>query len=390
MKVMMNKKLKILVVDDTDANLSLLEKFIHKRGHETILAIDGLQGIKRFKEHQPDLVLMDVMMPEMDGYESTRQIRELCGDQWVPIIFMSAKVSIGDQVKGLEAGGDDYLTKPVNLKILDAKINAMQRIVEMRQALAEQAEELGHYRENAEEEKATARDLMAYMTRAGTFTDEVLDTWILPAEHMSGDMVAATKTADGRLYVMVADATGHGLLAAMMQLPVSQAFYTMANKGYTLASIVTSMNSQLRSLVPRDRFVAATLVMVDQRNQFLEIWNGGSPEALFVTPDGKIEKRFASRAQALGVMGENEFSPYTEIYQWNTPGELLIYSDGAPDALDANGEAFGDARLEQAVLGQTESTTCQSLTKALKTYLQAKPGQDDISVVSIKCLAGEP
>lgn len=383
---MKDKKLKILVVDDTEANLSLLEKFILKRGHEVILATNGVLGVECFREQRPDLVLMDVMMPEMDGYEATLQIRELSGDQWIPIIFMSAKVSIEDQVKGLDVGGDDYLTKPVNLKILDAKIKAMQRIAEMRHALAEQARELGHYRENAEEEKNTAKDLMAHMTRAGELTDEVLDTWILPAEHMSGDLVAAAKTTDGRLYVMVADATGHGLLAAMMQLPVSQVFYTMANKAFSLPSMVTAMNSQLRSLVPRDRFIAATLVMVDQRNQFLEIWNGGSPPALFVTPEGVIKKRFVSRAQPLGVMGENDFSPYTEIYQWSTPGELLMYSDGAPDALDNNGEAFGDARLEQAVLSQAEATMCQSLANALTVYLQGKPGQDDISAVSIQCL----
>lgn len=385
MASMDRKKLTILVVDDTEANLSLLERFIQKQGHDVVLATNGLEGVARFKEQKPDLVLMDVMMPEMDGYECTQQIREYCGDQWTPIIFMSAKVSIDDQVKGLDAGGDDYLTKPVNLKILDAKIKAMQRIAEMRLSLAEQAEELGRYREMAEEEKRTANQLMEYMTRGGNFSDDLVETWLLPAEHLSGDLVAASQTKDGRLYVMLADATGHGLLAAMMQLPVSQAFYAMAQEGYSLSSIVTAMNSQLRMLVPRDRFVAATLVMVDRRNQFIEVWNGGAPEALFIDRQQQVVKRFVSRAQPLGVMGEGEFSPYTEVYQWTVPGELLMHSDGALDALNSTGEAFGSTRLEQVVSQGTTQGKCVAVREALQAFLENRPGQDDISVVSIKC-----
>lgn len=387
---MNKKKLKILIVDDTETNVILLEKFILKQGHESIVATNGREGVERFEETQPDIILMDIMMPEMDGYESTRQIRKLCGEQWIPIIFMSAKIAVDDQVKGLDVGGDDYLTKPVNLKILDAKIKAMQRIAEMRHSLAEQAEELGRYREIAEEEKRTANQLMEYMTRAGKFTGDILESWVLPAEHLSGDLIAASQAVDERIYVMLADATGHGLLAAMMQLPVSQAFYTMAKEGYSLSSIVTAMNSQLRMLVPRDRFVAATLVMVDQRNQFIEIWNGGAPEALFVSQEQEIEKRFVSRAQPLGVMGEEEFSPYTEVYQWSSPGELLMYSDGALDALDADGQDFGSERLEQAVMQANDQNKCQAVKEALSDFLQNRPGQDDISVVSIKCPVGQP
>jgi serine phosphatase RsbU (regulator of sigma subunit) len=331
---------------------------------------------------------MDIMMPEMDGYESTQRIRALCGDQWIPIIFMSAKISVDDQVKGLDVGGDDYLTKPVNLKILDAKIKAMQRIAEMRLALSAQAEELGRYRVRAEEEKQLARDLMAHMTRAGSLANERLDTWLLPAEQMSGDLVAVSQTRDGRLYAMLADATGHGLLAAMMQLPVSQTFYAMADKGFSLSSMVAAMNSQLRHLVPRDRFVAAVLVMIDPRNQFIEIWNGGAPEVLFLNQARQIEQRFISQAQPLGVMQEDEFNAATRVYQWTAPGELVIYSDGALDALDADGRDFGRERLEQTLMQAGAHTACAALQQALQDFLHGRRAHDDISVVSIRCGQG--
>lgn len=379
------KKLKILAVDDTEMNLNLLERFFRKQGHEIITAENGQQAIDRFEADRPDLILMDVMMPVMDGYEATREIRKRSGDQWIPIIFMSAKAAIEDQVMGLDAGGDDYLTKPVNMRILGAKIKAMQRIAEMGDALSAQARELEKYRINAEEEKTLANTLMERMTRSSDSTDDMLDSWLLPAEQMSGDLVAASRGMDGRLYVMVADATGHGLLAAMMQIPVSQTFYHMASRDYSLSRIVRSMNSQLRVLVPRDRFVAATLIMVDARNQLIEVWNGGGPEVLFVDGQRDIVHRFASNAAPLGIVADDEFDAYTQVYQWQVSGELLACSDGAVDALDDAGEPFGEARLEQALSRHRDQGVCAAVAQGLRGYLQGRRAQDDISVVGIHC-----
>ena len=147
---MSEKTLKILAVDDTEMNLNLLARFFSRKGHEMITATNGQEAIERFESEQPDLILMDVMMPVMDGYEATREIRQRSGEKWIPIIFMSAKVAVEDQVAGLDAGGDDYLTKPVNMRIFDAKIKAMQRIADMSDALSSQTNELEKYRATAE------------------------------------------------------------------------------------------------------------------------------------------------------------------------------------------------------------------------------------------------
>ena len=382
---MASKQLKILAVDDTEMNLGLLERFIRKQGHQLITASNGEEGVAAFEAENPDLILMDVMMPVMDGFQATREIRQRSGDRWLPIIFMSAKAGIEDQVAGLDAGGDDYLTKPVNLRILDAKIKAMQRIAEMGDALSSQTQELEQYRANAEEEKYLGNALMERMTRSSALSDELLDTWLLPAEHMSGDLVAACRGEDGRLYLMVADATGHGLLAALMQLPVSQTFYHMATRGYSLGRIVTAMNSQLRLLVPRDRFVAATLVMVDARNHFIELWNGGGPEAWFVDGKRKIAQRFGSNAAPLGIVAEEDFDPHTQIHQWSMPGELLLCSDGAVDALGPGEEPFGEQRLEKALTRYRDKSVCTAVSEALREYLGGQRAQDDISVVSVRC-----
>jgi len=133
--------MKILLVDDSITERQILTAYLAKLGHTPIIAKNGVEAVKLFKSEKPDLVLMDVIMPEMDGYQAARKIREE-NKTWSPIIFLSGRVDPEDIVEGIAAGGDDYLTKPVNLKILQAKMIAMQRIAKMRRKLVSVTEEL--------------------------------------------------------------------------------------------------------------------------------------------------------------------------------------------------------------------------------------------------------
>ena len=133
--------MKILLVDDSITERHILTAYLTKLGHTPIIAENGLEAVKLFETEKPDLVLMDVIMPEMDGYQAARKIREE-NTTWIPIIFLSGRVDPEDIAEGIAAGGDDYLTKPVNLKILQAKMVAMQRIAKMRKKLVSVTEEL--------------------------------------------------------------------------------------------------------------------------------------------------------------------------------------------------------------------------------------------------------
>ena len=107
--------MKIAVVDDTLANLLIVRKHVELLGHTAVTARDGTEALAVYAAEKPDLVLMDVVMPEMDGYEAARRIRALEGDaHWTPIIFLTGMGSEDDLRCGIEAGGDDYLIKPVS------------------------------------------------------------------------------------------------------------------------------------------------------------------------------------------------------------------------------------------------------------------------------------
>src|SRR5208283_5301750 len=101
----------------------LIGAYLKQMGHTAVFADNGEQAVQVFAAHKPDMVLIDVEMPHMDGYEATRAIRHSCDDfsKWTPVIFISSHVDDESIVKGIEAGGDDYLTKPVSMPVLRAK-----------------------------------------------------------------------------------------------------------------------------------------------------------------------------------------------------------------------------------------------------------------------------
>ena len=120
--------LTVLIAEDSAADRLLLAAIVRRQGHEVLLAANGAEAVALFLAHRPQLVLMDAIMPVMDGFEATRQIKVLSGDELVPVIFLTALNQADALERSLEAGGDDVLSKPYNALVLAAKITVMDRL----------------------------------------------------------------------------------------------------------------------------------------------------------------------------------------------------------------------------------------------------------------------
>lgn len=129
--------MKVLVAEDSISSQMLIRAYIEEAGHEVIAVVDGQQAVDAFRDERPDLVLLDVTMPIKDGIEAAQEIRKITDsdEDWVPIIFLSAMSQPDVIARGIDVGGDDYLTKPIEAVVLNAKLRAMQRIAEVRQQL---------------------------------------------------------------------------------------------------------------------------------------------------------------------------------------------------------------------------------------------------------------
>jgi two-component system, HptB-dependent secretion and biofilm response regulator len=376
--------LKILIADDTPTNVKQLEILVRRLGHVPVLATDGQSAVDQFKAESPDLVFMDIMMPGMDGITAVKQIRAIPTEKWTPIIFYSAMDRMQDILRGLEAGGDDYVVKPASIQLLHAKINANARLLALQHKEQSYIEELKSWRLEAEEQNRLGAHIMARLTDAEGLRDPMVHSFNLPADTFSGDLLCAARTPAGVLNVMLADATGHGLSAALSAMPMTQTFYSMTAKGFPLSSIAGELNRKLKAILPADRFVATTLAAVDVNNQTVELWNGGNPDALFVNHEGKISMRWASLHPPLGILPDKVFSGMTETAVFMEPGDMVLFSDGLVEAENPDGQWLGMDGAVALMAGASNSQTRYTrMLHGVEEYLGGHSGRDDISFMMV-------
>ncbi|HEX5801679.1 MAG TPA: SpoIIE family protein phosphatase [Azospira sp.] len=508
-------KLRILAVDDSRANLQVLRKFLESSGHQVIPAESGEEAVALYGAQPPDLILMDIVMARMDGLEATRRIRALPSPVWVPIIFLSALNRDENLIGGLEAGGDDYLSKPINFVLLEAKIRSMQRTLVLQQRVADSlhrlrtisdnvleaiitidteatitscnklveelfgwsveelvgqnvrvlcpepyrsahdgyvrdyvsggppkiigsgrevlaqhrdgtifaaelavsevrlegrrmfigvirdiserkraetllrdnAEKLQRYYETTEAENRLASELIERQMMREELNDPLVSYWVSPALNFSGDVLAAARSPEGKLYAMIADATGHGLTAAISTLPVLTLFYRLARNGAELRTLVEEINQFLHESMPVGRFVAATLIAIDPAGCEGEIWVAGMPAAYLLDAEGNSLREFGSGELPLGIVdnGAIDFRPLR--FNWPRDGncQLVLCSDGLIEAESADGVAFGRERLLSTLRGKSARDRRDALQDALLTHLDTTPPQDDVSLLLVSC-----
>lgn len=384
-------KIKILAVDDNIVNIKVLGQYLIKQGYEVITADSGEVAIEKFKSEAPDIILMDIMMAGMNGLEATAKIKALAGDSWIPVIFMSALASEEDKIKGLDIGGDDYITKPIEFNILGAKLKAVQRISDIQHKLSATMLELKQYQKAEEREQEMAYELMESLFNTGQYLEgKDFHIWHIPATLFSGDLIVANKSFDNRLYVLHADSTGHGLTAALPLLPVSQTFYQMANKGYSIGHIAKEMNKQLKFIMPINRFVAITLLLVDIENNVIEIWNGGNP-AVFVTNEKKeLVKQFDSKHLALGILPDENFDTKTEFFSCEGNNSVVLYSDGLIEAENADGKVFDESMLLDILKTDVNAAELRNnIVEAVTSHLNGGKAHDDMSLVVLNTQVNE-
>jgi two-component system, HptB-dependent secretion and biofilm response regulator len=376
--------LRVLVADDSPAVSTMLRGILVREGHAVIVAADGARALELFAASPPDIVLMDVVMPTVDGIEATRRLRERAAGRWVPVILLSALDTEDDVVRGLEAGADDYLVKPINLSILKAKIRSFQRIARMQSQVFEQAEVLGRLRDEQAAEEQLAHALIGNMVRRKGLDDPALAWEVLPSARFSGDAVAAGRGPTGRLYAMLGDATGHGLAASVSLLPALQVFYGMVRKGLPLPAMVREINACLRDVLPADRYLAAALMVVDEAGRSAEVWNGGMPCIVLLDATGAVIRRFESTHVPLGILADAAFDGACAPLVWDGPVEIAVCSDGVVEGANAAGEPFGFERLERSLGAAPAGARAARVVRDLELHLAGAAAVDDASVLTIR------
>lgn len=366
-----------LVVDDVASERMLLAQLLESLDFEICHADSGEAAIEHFERCEPDIVFMDVVMPGMGGIEATRQIKSKLGGDFVPVVFLTGL----DQSKVLEdcidAGGDDVLSKPYDMRVLRARITAMLRIRRVYSELHQLHQQMHREEEIAEQVLKTA------VARDNLHIDE-LEVLLRPAGIFSGDVMLVGRAPNHDLHLLLGDFTGHGLAAALGALPASQVFRAMLYKGFSAPDILSGINGKLRQLLPTGLFMSAAYLVLPHDLKRLEICNCGMPDALLLSAAGDaISARVSSEGLPLGVL-DRKPSDYRFTSLKPAIGDrLLLVSDGVSEACNREGEAFGDDRLQEALLNGRRGDVLPAVTASLDSFCAGAEQADDISAVVV-------
>lgn len=380
------RSLYILVIDDDPLIGKVLTMFLQSIGHIAVHFESAEHATACYLDEEFDLILVDRQMPGMDGLAATAILRKhQLTKGWRPIIMLSGSSSTEEQVCALNAGCDDFIAKPINFQILEAKINSFQRIAEMQQLIGEQNRTLQHYAHLEVEERRIAGFLMERLVKADQLNAPYIKHLLKPASEVSGDLLLASTSNSGDIYIMLADATGHGLPAALTLVPLSQTFYAMTAKGFQLESIVRELNIQHRAYCPPDRFVAALMAVFRPREGTLEVWNGGLPQALLIDSSSQISRCFKSKNLALGILDNPEFDYCSESLLIKETSTLIMYSDGLIEAESRDSEPFGKERLEKCIAESKRDELLAYIENSLQQHLSGLAPHDDLSCLILTC-----
>lgn len=257
------------------------------------------------------------------------------------------------------------------------------QIEELYRQLASKIQALEKYHDRTEEELRIGSDIMSRITAAYGSGDPGVRILISPATHYSGDLILTARTPDGHLHVLLADAVGHGLIAAMNLLPLSQVFSAMSKKGFPVSRIAEELNAKIYRLMPADRFVGAALISVNFRDRVIEVWNGGIPSPILVGVEGTVLHEWRSRHLPLGILGEEGFSSEVETFHYEQDGQLFLFSDGLSEAESPSGQQFGRERIQEVLSHNLPDYRFDALARALKRHLQGLPAHDDVSLAMV-------
>lgn len=371
-----------MIVDDEATNRRLLGAVLVREGFHCLHAADGEEALAIFEQQTPDIIFMDVMMPGIDGYETTRRIRKALGGRFIPIIFLTALSDEQSLVRCIEAGGDDFISKPFNLAILKARIASMERVRDLYRHLEAQHVELSRRYSNEQQEQALAERIFSHVVGTRNAAIESLGFLQRAADTFCGDLILTARLPDGGLRVLFADFTGHGLAAAIGAMPVAEIFHAMTAKGADDLLLLSELNRKLYTLLPADRFMAACLVSIPASLQELHLWNGGMPPVLLRNSEGIQE--FNAKALPLGILSD---PPEQEgLVRVKLKGNecLLLMSDGVLEATNARNELFVDTGFDALKTTLcTQDILLTPLIQALDQHCGDTVQTDDITALEI-------
>jgi two-component system sensor histidine kinase ChiS len=378
----MTNQFQILIVDDEPVNRQVFANYLSLQNYGITQASNGLEALALLESgFKPDLILLDVMMPRLTGYEVTRKIRETWQANELPIVLLSAKNQVSDLVVGLEVGANDYLTKPISKDELLARIKTHLNIKQLKAENLRLAAELDITRQLQQMLLPRERELES-------ITGLEIAGFMEPAEEVGGDYYDVLKH-NGSLKIGIGDVTGHGLESGVLMVMVQTAVRTLLTHNETdPAKFLSAVNRTIYDNVQRmnsDKNLSLSLLDYQQGQLRL---SGQHEELIVVRADGCLE-RFDTIDLGFPIGLEEDIADFIAHTQVQLhPGDVVVlYTDGITEAENLAGEQYGIERLCEVVRcnrHQSALAIKQVVLDDVRSHIGQQKVYDDITLLILK------
>lgn len=392
----------ILVVDDTAANLQVLTGMLKDRGYRVRPVPSGKLALVAARRDPPDLILLDINMPEMNGYEVSMHLKRDELLKGIPIIFISALTEQSDKVKAFANGGVDYIPKPFQMEELHARVETHLKLRRLQLELEESNSKLMVANSRMSRDlRAAAAIQQSFLPREVPNAPGVSFEWIYrPCDEMGGDGLNIVPLGNEQVGLYILDVSGHGVTSALLSVTMSRLLSPPSDPSSILIrkgegedratiSAPAEVANHLNRLFPFDSVTHQFTTMI---YGILNVVTGefgyvsaGHPAAVHL-PDGGDPLLLENKGFPLGISD----CPYEERSARLSLGDrLFLYSDGIPEAMDSAGKQFGNQRLMQTICkGRAESlkTSMAILLEEITQWHGSASPQDDISILAIEIM----
>lgn len=328
---------RVLIVDDVKANVDILVEAL-RGDYKLSVALGGEQAFAAVRRSPPDLVLLDIVMPDVDGYEICRRLRAADATRELPIMFLSSLEDVKDKAHGFEVGGNDYLTKPFEILEVKARVRSLLKAKSYADAM----------KAAAERDLRIAREIQMGLLPTsirtqtqGTGLD--VDAVLEPAYQVGGDLFEVLRLGPDRVLVAVGDVSGKGIPAALFMAVTMTILRSMARQGLAVEDILRRLNDELLEQNPRGMFVTMQLMVFDAAARTVTCASAGHHAAARVPAGGSPELAFRNSGRVLGLLPSEPIE--SETIAVGKGDTFVLFTDGVSEAFDAKGELFGDERL---------------------------------------------
>lgn len=407
---------RVLVVDDSLLQRKILSSLLCKWGFEVLQAESGIEALEICKTSMPDVILSDWMMPGMDGLEFCKAFRSLDNDAYGYFILLTSKSEKAEVAKGLDAGADDFLTKPVNGDELRARITAGGRILVMErelqaknQLIGETLDELRRAHDAINQDLIQARKIQQSLVPrlAGEFGKSQVSLLLKPCGHVGGDLVGMFSPGDSQLGFYCIDVSGHGITSAMMTARVAGylnsdypdqniAMERRFEKFLSLRppeTVAKLLNDRLVADVGIEEYFTMVYATIDLKTGTTKMVQAGHPHPLILRADGSAEF-MGDGGLPIGLVPDASFQGFQTVLK--DQDRLLLYSDGFTECIMKNGEMLEPEGFVDLVQKCTPTTDGQEFLNELFWRLNQERDptemfDDDVSAALLEfCSSGPP